>query len=362
MPARPMLAILLLLTPVAVAQDTLRLRWGEPAPAGEVVGVGIEGVSVLGDDGVPVVIPWHKVRALPQRFEATATEFAEIREDAWRAAIRLRRGDRIAAEPLFEDLYTKYRDRSGPTAAFVARGLAACRIDAGEASAAVGPWLRSIGDTAQTSGERLLGEPTPLFADLAPFFAPGPPRITLREALENADRFGPAAGAFATAASADSSGLRFASTCLLASAADRERPRTAEDLLSAISLSRDADAATRAAARDTLKKWLDSSDRPVESWARVWCRLALGRSLVREPDPANRLAGALELLRIPAAEPDTIPRLTALALFEASRTLDDLGRNEESLAISRELRTRHADTPAARAYEQALRDPTMPAP
>jgi len=354
--------MLFLSAPTALAQDGLRLRWGEPAPAGEVVGVGIEGVSVLTGDGAPVVIAWHKVRALPQRFEATATEFADIRENAWRAAVRLRRGDRIAAEPLFRDLYAIYRDRSGPTAAFVARGLAACRIDAGEASAAVGPWLRSIGDTVQTSGERLLGEPTPLFADIAPFFAPGPPRITLRDAIENAERFGPVATAFAAAASADSAGMRFTSTGLPASAADRERPRSAEDLLSAIALSRDSDAATRAAARGTLKQWLDSSDRPIESWARVWCRLALGRSLIRENDPDDRLAGALELLRIPAAEPDTVPRLTALALFEASRTLGDLGKITEASTLGRELRMRHADTPAARAYEQALRDPTLPAP
>ncbi len=143
---------------VAAAHGLTTLQ--QPQPAGTVLPRGVsetslgeptavapEGVSVVRDrnpDGKPVatiVIGWDRVREVTGPLATEASKFTSTAEKAWRARARLERGDWVAAEPLFEELFSEYRTRTGPTALTVAGGLVRCRLMRGAQTAAVEPWI-----------------------------------------------------------------------------------------------------------------------------------------------------------------------------------------------------------------------------
>ena len=122
-------------------------RGAVEASLGEPAAVTEEGVAVVrekGPDGKPTktaLVGWDRVREVTGPLAGEAAKFAATADKAWRARVRLERGDWVAAEPLFEELFTTYRDRTGPTALMAAGGLLRCRLARGGQTAAVEPWV-----------------------------------------------------------------------------------------------------------------------------------------------------------------------------------------------------------------------------
>ncbi|MEM9064696.1 MAG: hypothetical protein AAGB51_04320 [Planctomycetota bacterium] len=339
------------------AQDEgFALRWGETIPGARVVAVSEQGVSVSVDGGVPRRIGWHRIRSLPSSFEAEAVPFESIREDAWRASIRLRRGDYIAAEPLFVSLFQRLAGTDGPGTAHAGAGLARCRLARGAAAEAVAPWTRCVRSTElgqsklspDNAASVLAGAPSRLQPGLAPFFAPGQGRgVLAAESVLWPFGTSELVDAYIAAVACDRHERRWHDPGLSDGVLQQERVRSDTDLLIAIAFTRHPDALRRELARAALDRWIETAPDSLEAWAVVWSRVAVGRSLVREDDPSLRAEGVLTLLGVVAAYPDELQRLTALALAEASDTLLSDGDALSAEVLRAELRTRYRGKPAA---------------
>ncbi|MEX2219092.1 MAG: hypothetical protein WD749_10075, partial [Phycisphaerales bacterium] len=155
------LAIALLAAGVAQVQ----LRGGEQPPAGAPVAVSAAGVAFGAPGAAPgtlvsTVIGWDRVKSVGGSLASPAAQWLPIGEEAWRARMRLERGDALAAEPVLEKLFQTLRGERGPTAAVVSEGLMRCRIRRAAHVAAVEPWLAYLEATADAS-------PSPLHASWA---------------------------------------------------------------------------------------------------------------------------------------------------------------------------------------------------
>lgn len=196
------LAVALLLGVLTAQPDGgLALRGGEPAPAGRVLEVSLDGVTVGSTVASPVIVGWHRVRSVEGPLAGEAAAFEEVADDAWRAMSRLDRGDAQAAEPVFERLQDLYRGRSGPTAAAVFEGLLRCRLRRNAQTLAVDAWLewrraRSAADGAQWyRGNRdaegiggiVFDEETGLVPDLPPLWLDVPAVRVFAEAPERTE-------------------------------------------------------------------------------------------------------------------------------------------------------------------------------
>lgn len=73
------------------------------------------------------------------------------------------------------------------------------------------------------------------------------------------------------------------------------------------------------------------------AWQEAWCRLGLGRSLLREPEAALRRRGLVHLLHVPARFGDALPTLAALALDEAAVELERMGDAAGAASLRNEL-------------------------
>lgn len=89
-----------------------------------------------------------------------------------------------------------------------------------------------------------------------------------------------------------------------------------------IVLSRIGDQAARAAARTALFQRLNQAETP--DWMATWCRTAIGRSSIIEPDAESKRRGVLQLLTVYVTYTDTDPNLAAIAITESARTLQML--------------------------------------
>jgi hypothetical protein len=99
----------------------------------------------------------------------------------------------------------------------------------------------------------------------------------------------------------------------------------------------------RAAARERLRVRIAPAGRKAATpppWVEAWCRVALGRSLVREEAETERLLGVVELLHIPARFADEWPELAGLALGEAAVALAAAKDEAGASALKTELTTR----------------------
>ncbi len=90
----------------------------------------------------------------------------------------------------------------------------------------------------------------------------------------------------------------------------------------------------RTAARALLR---DRMERDLPGWMESWCRVGLGRSLLREADDESRLLAVAELLRVPALLSDEVPYLTGIALGEAAVALDDRGDAASAVRLRAEI-------------------------
>lgn len=319
-------------------------------------GVVEEPITALSPAGVQLgerTISWDRVRAVAGERAAEAGQFARLADSAWRARIRLARGDTALAQPLFEDLFERHVRHtgaaSGPTGLVIAEGLLQCRTIDGQLAAAIEPWLLAARLRERSPGAPGLGaldSATLLAPSLPPIFIATPALAALTDARSLADLVADGANAPASA--------RLAAWTLVAArfeAGQPTGPRPPLDsdhpgvlFISRIVLARTGSPDERAGARDQLRAGLAAD---AGSWREAWARAAIGRSLLMEKDPALRREGVVELLHLPARFSGTQPTLAALALAEAAAELRRTG-DPGAAALSAELLTSDPTGSAAR--------------
>lgn len=127
-------------------------RWSNTEPVvGEVVHMDEQGIQMhIQGDVLPLQIAWYDIRDL----EPTPVGYAEFRtlaQDAWRARLRIERGDFTSAETVYARLAEIYLWKQGPESADVSLGLMRCRLDRDDRAAAVLPFLSWLGTQSTDS-------------------------------------------------------------------------------------------------------------------------------------------------------------------------------------------------------------------
>lgn len=333
----------------ACAQVELR---GQATPlAADVVDVSIDGVQVRNAAGETFIVGWDRVRRVRGDFAGDADRYAVEADRAWRARARLLRGDAVAAEPLYEELFLTYEGRRGPTAAAVAEGLLRCRLRRGVQASAVGPWLAllragGVDQPAIAEVQTVVDRQTGLAPMLPPIWLSGPPVEALAREGAGSEQ-GPgdrvaALRAWYVHAAAFESGSTGSTPALPASM------DSGLMLVSRVVLARTGNVAERTAARQWLN---DQAARSPETWEEAWCRAAIGRSLVLESAEDERRLGVISLLHVPARFEREQPFLAGVCLAEAAQALRGLGDEAGGRRLMQELSERFPGHPAL-AWEQ----------
>ncbi|KAA0216913.1 MAG: hypothetical protein DYG94_02650 [Leptolyngbya sp. PLA3] len=348
-------AVLAVCAALGSARGDVVLWSGRALPAGELLTCTPEGMIFEDQFGVQRTVRWDLVKSLSGPEAQAAAGYVETARTAWRARTRLERGDAVSAEPLFEQLYPQYEGREGEMAALVCEGLLRCRLRRSAHTSAVRPWLAYL--VARPNGpyrsvvtgalRAACDEQTGLVPSLAPVWESTP-------AVEAFARSGELVGwsaeggqlprkaevfsALFLHAARFECGLESGPPSIDLSNADLRDPGVA--LVHAMVVSRTGDAEQRTGARARLSQIMQSgtSDRP---WIEAWCRLAIGRSLLRESDAEQRRLGVVELLHLPARFADSLPYLAGQALAEAVVALDEMGDAGGASSLLAELSERY---------------------
>ncbi len=362
----------------ALAVGQVELRALEPAPTGEVAQIDARGVLVKPADGAGVVISWDRVKSVGGAREADAAAFRGLADTAWRARTRLERGDAIAAEPLFETAFREVEGRPGPTAAVIAEGLLRCRLRRGAHMLAAEAWLSLLesGDTtpgslhprwAEEAGlSPVLDPATRLIPAIPPIWC-GPGAARVLAGLPGFERSGPSpSGVVASLAALYAQAARFEAG-EPATVPDEPQTDPGVALVRQVVTARIGNAAQRQQARGALESRLPTGGAPeggsaLAPWIEAWCRVAIGRSLLREESRETRQLGVIELLVVPARLSEVHPYLTGVALAEASVALADLGDPEGAGVLLDELRDRYPDHPVLEWNPIRLQPPRPPRP
>jgi hypothetical protein len=260
------------------------------------------GVDVQDEAGV-VLIPWERVKAVVGEEAVGARAFLSIGDAAWRSRARLERGDVELATPLLEELFDRLRNVQSGTALYAAAGLVRARVETGELVAAVEPMLIA---SRLRADEFELGEAESsllrfdaewgLFVDLPPFFEEAEARALVSDWPEDIDV--PLAEMYRAAALGEAGMVE----------AESEGEMLVAEMVGAMA---SGDAAPRESARGALRGRLDKA---MGSWREAWIRGALGRSLLKEGDAAERDRGLIELLQVAARFSDSLPGVSAGSL------------------------------------------------
>ncbi|MGQ0628583.1 MAG: hypothetical protein ACT4PL_10845 [Phycisphaerales bacterium] len=383
----------------------VHLRGQRTAVPGEVTKVGREGVTITvrTPDAEPplpkattTIISWDKVREVRGDLGAESAPFLAVgglADDLWRVRARLERGDRPGAGPIVDGLMEKSRGLGGPSGVVLAECVMRTRLAEGRMAGALWAYFdlsaltmgapRKERETWRGTEIRL-----PAVVDvsrgLAPRVAPvfsiaaqGPAVRAIAESSEWSRTQGVDAFTRDLAAT-----YRSAAMWELAAAEATEPEKTARPALpensggdDALALVQDivrartGNAEERAAARGRLRKRIeglasaaegDSSAIDVPSGARyveAWCRVGIGRSMLREPGLAERRLAVVELLHLPARFADVTPELAVIALAEGAAALEALGDIAGARRLGDELRVFVGELPTADALDPHAPDP-----
>lgn len=340
----------------ASAQVSLR---GQADPiAGDVTKVGPEGVTVA-IGGVPKIVGWDRVRDVHGEQGAAAAKQLEAVADLWRARMRLERGDFAAAEPMLDALAAGQRGIVGPTAAVVFEGQLRCRLKRGAVAPAVWAWLdwvRARGGAIGAGSDASLGwiggrYDAPAVVESRTGLILGTPPIFLHDAALDAavasdewSRFTGADTTTAELAMLYRAAARFEAELppeLGTITSNNEAVRLAADIVQ----SRVGSDQQRQAARANLKSRLEQHD--IDPWTECWCRVGMGRSLLREADSDMMRQGIIQLLHVPSRFARVSSYAASIALAEAAMMLHDLGDDQGAAALKAELMDRYARSNAA---------------
>lgn len=327
--------------------------WGDRAvPDGEVFEIATEGVVLEDPFGVHRTVRWDFIRMVRGEHAAEAEPFMGMARLAWRARTRLERGDAVTAEPMFEELYPVYEGLRGEMASMVAEGLLRCRLRRSAQTAAVRPWLAYlVSEGAPPYRSRLAGalrpacdEQSGLVPSLAPVwlhtpaveaFARAEPIVVWTAQGTAAPRRAELLESLYRYAARFECGLETGSPTVTLTSKELADPGLS--LVYAMVVARCGDVDERSDARRTLAGLRDKSG-SADGWIEAWCRLGIGRSLLRESEPETRRLGVVELLHLPARFGDSQPYLAGLALAEAAIALEDIGDKAGAASLLTELR------------------------
>lgn len=300
-----------------------------------VVNVSIQGVEVGGDE--PRVIGWDSVKVVLGEHAAAATPFMSIADQAWRARLRLSRGDTELACPLFEDLFRTYQGLNGPTAVMVAEGRVRCMLRQGDQTGAIVPWMEAL--RLRRAGYMIAGDPpiTPVL-DEETGLIPALPPIWLGttdsalladfKAPKEVDDITRAMGELFAAAARYENGRELGTL--------PESTHPGVDFVRQIVLARAGNAEQRNAARTKLAQGLETD---ANTWREAWRRVAIGRSLLREESLDDRTAGVFQLLHLPARFAQTHPYLASIALAESAMEMKRRDDDASAQVLAAELHT-----------------------
>ncbi|MCB1280104.1 MAG: hypothetical protein KDB18_01120 [Salinibacterium sp.] len=323
------------------AQGRLVLRHSEPPPGGAILEVSTQGVLV-GSNASSVLVPWAdvlEVEGVPNKIDA---RFAEIADLAWRAPLRLARGDTVTAEPMFERLLVLLDDADGPTTEAALRGLTRCQLARGARDLAIITWSRWVDALSHedsppvySAGRSIPGESAPgtdqwLRAELAPFWPASnePSLLATIEPPSDDSRVGLLLG-------------WFRSSARLAAGLSPQFPEASSTdsavlLVRDLALAQSGQADLARSARGRLLAQLESNT--PSDWSNAWIHAAVGRSLTAERDESQRELGVVHLLHLPAQWSAVTPSLAKLALADAAATLESMGDQDGRDALLAELR------------------------
>jgi hypothetical protein len=317
---------------------------GETA-AGEPSAVDAQGVTVVlerdasGRASRTSVVGWDRVREVRGPLAGEAAKFAEISEAAFRARVRLERGDVVSAEPLYERLFREYRGKSGGLSASIAAGLLRCRLSRGAQASAVEAWVESLRGPGGVVAD-VVDAGTGLCPGLPPMWLASPAVASLASSVElggegSKDRAGMLGRLYVSAARREM-GL-----------SELEGPGGTSEpgvrLVMEIVRSRSEDAGKRQEARRELGERLDSKS---PEWMQAWARVAIGRSLLMEEDAEKKREGVISLLYVASRGAEKDAYLGGVALASAALGLESLGDSRGASLLAAELAERYADHPA----------------
>ena len=353
------MSVVLVAMAAACCLGPVELRGGLLVDA-PVTSVSIRGVEVGGTEAR--VIGWDNVKRVMGGGADAATPYMEMAEHAWRARIRLARGDFGMASGLLEELYGRLKGEDGPTALMVAEGTMACRLWYADRVGAVDAWLEAV--RLRSKGEKIAGDP-PLHPMVDPdtLLTPAlaPVWLETDALMELAVSWSESAAApedvaqrlrVLYAASARRALGMAVDEEAVAAAAFGGESRTGVALVGQMVQAMALDPARRASARAALRAGLAGDS---GTWREAWRRAALGRSLLLEEDEASRLAGLFELVHLPARFSRSQPQLAGMALAEMSLELMRRGEPSAGERLRRELETRYPGSGSLAWLEQRIR-------
>lgn len=357
-------ALLVIGAPSVVSADiTLRSgqRINEPIEV-----VSIEGITVRGT--VTRIIGWETIADVTGPHAGSAEHFMPMADLAWRAKIRLDRGDLRLAQPILEELFVQLQHSDGSAALLAAEGLMRSRLAGADLPGAMRPWLQAArhrhAGTMMQGEDRatgLLDQATLLCASLPPFLTPEQAREALAQLSAEPMRLpsGPASELMAwyRLAAQHDSGIRPSDAPSLRSESVSQHPgiRFTSDLVMARLAGSEQE---RSFYRNRLRLGLESD---LNTWREAWRRAGIGLSYLLESDEDSVMLGVLELLHIPARFGTTQPQLAGLAMAHAAAGLDRLGYETQALKLRDELRSRYPGHPAlAMLPSEAAKDEAVP--
>lgn len=330
----------------------------------KVEGVSLGGVHLAPETtgGPARVVSWDMVKSVEGAEDAAS--YVQTGDSLWRARTRLERGDVRAAEALAERLSEVYSAEGGPSAALAAECLVRCRMARGAQGAAVGAWLwwarvqEGRGKDTWIGGGTALGALSDgtlgLGVHMPPIWAPGPVASSaaastdwskarsgggvsaaLAELYEKAARFEAGLDSEVTLTdAAKGEGLAFAREIVLARGGDSDARQAARTALE-----------QRLAVYEVVREEGRSKEPARPRWVEAWCRMALGRSMLREQDERVKMQGVLHLMHVAARFGHDFPGLAALALAESAVTMESLGDHEGAASVKGELERMYPGDP-----------------
>lgn len=342
------------------------VRWSGDEPIeGKMVEVDEQGISIrVGEQILPTIIPWFDVRDVQQPTIATGA-FASIAEDAWRAHTRLMRGDVVGAQRVYATLGAQYLWKSGRQSGDVSMGLMICSLEQHQWAQAVAPAMSWLGASSAYAGESVDGEKDgeeslagvwgvgfdeqyQVLTGLPPVFRAGSGNLGMEQLPESdriTDRQRALFGYYRLALDQQSHRTEQAKARInqlgdLTRGRENRDPgiKLFEEMLVAQA---HPDAQQRLIARGQLDRRVRSGS---GTWIELWARLALGVSLIHEPDTASNELGVIELIHIVVRLEHIDKRLAVLASQIADEYLTRTNRGAWGDQLLHDARNASANT------------------
>jgi hypothetical protein len=325
-------------------------------------------VTKVDEDGVQLgpdrVLTWDEIergKIAPQHQAKFDALLKALGNPLYRIRQRLKVGDYEGLAKYAEQVYPRFSQRNSATAYMVAQSVMWSRLALGQREQAVEPYLRclellrsSADHASKLPGKRRLSfdAKTGLTAELVPVWFDAKAAQQAMPAVLQAVTSQRQPRLIA--------GRVYYGTLALA-AGDKTRGRQVLAGLDSSSViltqlgeifaaQQEITAGNPTSATSKLKKMLPTIQPPLRPLLLYW----LGRAEVQRDAVAEKRAGLLHLLRIPAEYAGKDPTLAAAALDLASRTLTELGDARGSRAVRKELFDRYAQTYHARKLQASI--------